>query len=261
MRKSLLFCIIAGLFLLVGCVPTGDATPSGKVPTTLPQLEAKLTTANAEIAANKSAIATNTSAIAGIAGSEVTTAQLKAATDRIAVQEDAGYYTKAQVDARVNAIIQAKIDAGELAIPGSSSSGSNGVASTSGEITVTVYSVSPSIIYSGDPDEYDIFLEVVNGTDRSERVLLTGTLSAETFSSSVNTTGTKFETESPYIQDQEFGTGFSPSDGEDCVLIIATSGRIIIGAGATLLIPVEFTLEYDDDKTYWDMDWSIRILP
>ena len=101
MRKSLLFCVIAGLFLLVGCVPTGNATPSGKAPTTLPQLEAQLVTANAKIASNESAIATNTSGIAGIAGSEVTTAQLNAVATRVTTLEAAGYYTKAQVEALI----------------------------------------------------------------------------------------------------------------------------------------------------------------
>ena len=170
-------------------------------------------------------------------------------------------YTKAEIDAIIKQLKenQSWINTASAASP------TNSASTVTNQIAVKNYSMSPSMIYGAG--DYTIFVEVKNGYADAKKIVLTCTLTPDNANVRVKCDpDTKFSSKSAYISGtgDKFGTNVSACGSENPTnLIMGTSNQIIISGNGSLLIPVEFHIEYMDGSgvAIWTPTWSSTIIP
>ena len=257
MKRSII--IMAAIMLLAlplaGCVT--DDSPDKTITPLL-----------TEISNLKNLVTKNTTDISKLKedmGKKADSARVDSLATSISKPANVDAYTKAEVDAMIKQLKenQSWINAASAASP------TNSASTVTNQIAVKNYSMSPSMSPSmiyGDGD-YTIFVEVKNGYADAKKIVLTCTLTPDSANVRVKCApATKFSSESAYISGtgDKFGTNVSACGSENPTnLIMGTSNQIIISGNGSLLIPVEFHIEYMDGSgvAIWTPTWSSTIIP
>ena len=223
---------------------------------------------DSKIAENKAQIEKEHQSISELQSNKLSKSEYTASTSypKTETYTRSEVYTKAEVDALI-----AKLKT-ELQASGSTGSTSGTTATVTNQVTVKTYNMSPSTIYGSG--NYTIFVEVKNGYAEAKKIILMATLTPDNANIRVNSIGTKFSSDSPYITGSGDKMATSVSAG-DCGcsswtnLIMGTTNQIFIGGNTTILIPIELALLYcgagdggcasSSSGAIWSPTWSVTV--
>jgi hypothetical protein len=254
---SCLVVLILVLTTTIGCLPAPTSTTKTVVTTTDTAQNTRLDDLTNQIAALSGKIGTG-----GVSKTE-----FDGLVARVATVEGKSTVSKSDYDALVAQVNTLKTDVEKLKTGTSGTGGTGGTGTTTGGVSVSIYSTSPSTIY--DTADYNIFLEVKNTNASSKKVYLTGTITSTDKNAEINTnvtTGTRFSNESSAFTGNP-SASFIPAPASDisanCETIIAITPSFFVGGNQTIMIPIKLHLVYDlasTNKTFWTPTWAVTVV-